>query len=50
MVAENGIRLVVDAVDKNRIDKVHMYLPETDQDPNAPETELPPSEPEADQE
>lgn len=50
VVAENGIRLVVDAVDKNRIDKVHMYLPETDQDPNAPETELPPSEPEADQE
>ena len=28
VVAENGIRLVVDAVDKNRIDKVHMYLPE----------------------
>lgn len=50
VVAENGIRLVVDAVDKNRIDKVHMYLPETDQDPNAPETELPPGEPEADQE
>ena len=50
VVAENGIRLVVDAVDKNRIDKVHMYLPETDQDPDAPETELPPGEPEADQE
>ncbi|WP_394916518.1 HlyC/CorC family transporter [uncultured Robinsoniella sp.] len=50
VVAENGIRLVVDAVDKNRIDKVHMYLPETDQDPNAPETELPPDEPEEDQE
>ncbi|KLU68895.1 MAG: hypothetical protein RHS_5290 [Robinsoniella sp. RHS] len=28
VVAENGIRLVVDAVDKNRIDKVHLYLPE----------------------
>lgn len=25
---ENGIRLCVDAVDKNRIDKVHIYLPE----------------------
>lgn len=50
VVAENSIRLVVDAVDKNRIDKVHMYLPETDQDPDAPETELPPGEPEADQE
>lgn len=50
VVAENGIRLVVDAVDKNRIDKVHMYLPETNQDPDAPETELPPGEPEADQE
>ena len=50
VVAENGIRLVVDAVDKNRIDKVHMYLPETDKDPDAPETELPPGEPEADQE
>lgn len=50
VVAENGIRLVVDAVDKNRIDKVHMYLPETDQDQDAPETELPPGEPEADQE
>lgn len=24
----DGIRLVVDAVDKNRIDKIHMYLPE----------------------
>ncbi len=50
VVADNGIRLVVDAVDKNRIDKVHMYLPETDKDPDAPETELPPGEPEADQE
>lgn len=28
VVVENGIRLVVDAVDKNRIDKVHLYLPE----------------------
>lgn len=44
VVAENGIRLVVDAVDKNRIDKVHMYLPEMDQNPDAPEAELPPGE------
>lgn len=50
VVAENGIRLVVDAVDKNRIDKVHMYLPETDQDPDAPEAELPPGEPETNKE
>lgn len=50
VVADNGIRLVVDAVDKNRIDKVHMYLPETDKDSDAPETELPSGEPEADQE
>lgn len=50
VVAENGIRLVVDAVDKNRIDKVHMYLPEMDQDPDAPEAELPPGEPETDKE
>ncbi|WP_343247354.1 hemolysin family protein [Diplocloster hominis] len=27
---ENGIRLCVDAVDKNRIDKVHIYLPESE--------------------
>ncbi len=27
VTTENNIRLVVDAVDKNRIDKVHIYLP-----------------------
>lgn len=27
VVDTNGIRMVVDAVDKNRIDKVHLYLP-----------------------
>ena len=27
VTTENGIRLVVDEVDKNRIDKVHIYLP-----------------------
>lgn len=27
---ENGTRLVVEKVDKNRIEKVHIYLPETD--------------------
>ena len=29
IVDDNGIRMVVDSVDKNRIDKVHLYLPET---------------------
>lgn len=28
VTTEEGIRLVVDMVDKNRIDKVHLYLPE----------------------
>ena len=28
VTTENGIRLVVDEVDKNRIDKVHIYLPQ----------------------
>lgn len=28
IVVENGIRLVVDSLDKNRIEKVHIYLPE----------------------
>lgn len=28
VTSDNGILLVVDAVDKNRIDKVHLYLPE----------------------
>lgn len=28
IVDDNGIRMVVDSVDKNRIDKVHLYLPE----------------------
>lgn len=30
IVDDNGIRMVVDSVDKNRIDKVHLYLPETE--------------------
>lgn len=29
---ENGIRLVVEKVDKNRIEKVHLYLPEKEPD------------------
>ena len=29
---ENGVRLVVEKVDKNRIEKVHLYLPEKDSD------------------
>lgn len=28
VTTENGIRLVVDSMDKNRIDQVHIYLPE----------------------
>ncbi|MBQ8184253.1 MAG: HlyC/CorC family transporter [Lachnospiraceae bacterium] len=28
VVTDSGIRLVVDEIDKNRIDKVHIYLPE----------------------
>ena len=28
IVVENGIRIVVDSLDKNRIEKVHIYLPE----------------------
>ena len=31
VTTENGIRLVVDEVDKNRIDKVHIYLPQEDE-------------------
>ena len=31
---ENGVRLVVEKVDKNRIEKVHIYLPETNTDEN----------------
>lgn len=29
---ESGIRLVVDEIDKNRIDKVHIYLPEREEE------------------
>ena len=28
IVIENGVRIVVDSLDKNRIEKVHIYLPE----------------------
>ena len=28
VLVENGVRLVVDSLDKNRIEKVHIYLPE----------------------
>ena len=31
ITTESGIRLVVDKMDKNRIDKVHMYLPKVEQ-------------------
>lgn len=38
---ENGTRLVVEKIDKNRIEKVHIYLPEpkTEEDENDSETE-----------
>lgn len=32
---ENGTRLVVEQIDKNRIEKVHIYLPETEDDTEA---------------
>ena len=50
VVAENGIRLVVDAVDKNRIDKVHLYLPEPEQGLDAPEPAFPSDEDETEKE
>lgn len=28
MITEDGIRLIVEKLDKNRIEKVHVYLPE----------------------
>ena len=37
VTTDSGIRLVVDEVDKNRIDKVHIYLPETEEETNTPE-------------
>ena len=41
IVVENGIRIVVDSLDKNRIEKVHIYLPEDfyDKDENEDEDE-----------
>ena len=32
VVTDSGIRLVVDEIDKNRIDKVHIYLPEEEEE------------------
>lgn len=29
VITEEGIRLIVEKLDKNRIEKVHVYLPET---------------------
>lgn len=41
VTTENGTRLVVEKVDKNRIEKVHVYLPASDnyQEEETPETE-----------
>ncbi|MDO4260443.1 MAG: hemolysin family protein [Eubacteriales bacterium] len=36
VVTENGIRLVVDSVEKNRISQVHLYLPEPPEKSDAP--------------
>ncbi len=32
VTTENGIRLIVDSMDKNRIDRVHIYLPEPEKE------------------
>ena len=37
VMSDDGIRLVVDSVEKNRIDKVHLYLPEKKTDPEETE-------------
>ena len=37
VVTEDGIRLVVETLDKNRIESVHLYLPEKPADGNGPE-------------
>ena len=34
---ESGIRLVVDRIDKNRIELVHIWLPEKQEDPDSDE-------------
>ncbi len=39
VTTENGIRLVVDEVEKNRIDKVHIYLPAEDEEAPAADKE-----------
>ena len=35
VVLENGIRLVVESLDKNRVETVHMYLPDGTISPEA---------------
>ena len=32
VTASSGIRLIVDEIEKNRIEKVHIYLPETEEE------------------
>ena len=32
VVTEDGIRLVVEKLDKNRVERVHIYLPEKDEE------------------
>ena len=39
IVLENGVRMVVDSLDKNRIEKVHIYLPEDFYDEDEDEDE-----------
>ena len=36
---EDGIRMVVEKLDKNRVELVHVYLPETVQDASKEESE-----------
>ena len=39
VTTENGIRLIVEKIDKNRIEKVHIYLPEQEKDETAESSE-----------
>ena len=35
---EDGVRLVVEKLDKNRVESVHVYLPEIEEDALGPDT------------
>lgn len=36
---EDGIHLIVEKLDKNRVESVHVYLPESSNDPDSPESD-----------